>query len=186
MPKGRNQLGHGFPVTPTFDALSYFQLTWRVTSLHQDLTAYVEEVTPLTYTDPNTSGEFDVVVTRLRAYKAEYAADSSDAPDGRTHITLSPLQFVVAKANPDTTFYFEQLYIDNATDLPTRIVMSGANDKQFILDYQTVEGHWLLRHIHYEEILHGPIHVGNLRVIADVDYNDFGFPVIAPDPRLAG
>jgi hypothetical protein len=185
LPQGRNQLGHGFPITPTFDALSYFTLSWRV-GYHQEVTAYVHDVTPLTYTDPSASGQFDVVVTKLRAYKAEYAEDSSDAPNGRTHLTLRPLQFVVDKSNPDTTFFFDDLYIDNATDLPARVVFEGSNGKQFILDYGSVEGHWVLQHVHYEEILHGPLRVGALHVIADVDYDHYGFPAIAPDPRLAG
>jgi len=185
LPQGRNQLGHGFPVTPTFDALSYFTLSWHV-GYHQEISAYVHDVTPLTYTDPSATGEYDVVVTRLRAYKAEYAADSSDAPDGKTHIVLSPLQFVVDKANPDTTFFFDDLYVDNATGLPSRVVFEGSSGKQFILDYEMAEGHLVVKHIHYEETLHGPLRIGALHVIADADYDHYAFPIVAPDPRLAG
>jgi hypothetical protein len=184
LPQGRNQLGHGFPVTPTFDALSYFTLSWRV-GAHQEVSASVHDVTPMTYTDPSTS-QADIVVTRLRAYRAQYAPDSSDASDAKTHVTLEPLAFFKNQYNPDTTFYFNDLYIDNASGLPSRVVLEGSDGKQFILDYGTVAGHWVLTHIHYEEILHGPLRVGRLHVIADVVYDQFGFPDLPPDPRLAG
>lgn len=185
LPQGRNQLGHGFPVTPTFDALSYFTLSWKV-GWHYEVSSYVHDVTPLTYSDPSTSGEFDVVVTRLLAYKASYAADSSDAPGAKTHIELRPFQFVVDKNNPQTTFYLNDLYIDNASDLPTRVVFVGPNDKEFIVDYGVIEGHWVVQHVHYEETMHGPLRVGALHIIADADYDHFAFPIVAPDPRLAG
>ncbi len=182
LPLGRNQLGHGFPVTPTFDALSYFTLSWRV-GVHQEVSANVHDVTPLEFKEADTSNA-DVVVTRLYAYRAVYAPDSSDAPDGRTHVTLTPFQFVVNKGNPDTTFYFNDLVIDNATGLPSSVTFAG-NGKLFTLDYGKIEGHWMLKHIHYEEILHGPLQIGRLHVIADADYDNFTFPAGAPDPRLA-
>ncbi len=182
LPQGKNALGHGFPVTPAFDALSYFTLSWRV-GAHQEVSSYVHDITPLEYQDPTATADADVVVTRLRAYRAEYAGDSSDAPDGRTHVTLNPFPFVVKQANPDTTFYFSDLYIDNATGLPSRVNFEG-NGKQFTLDYAGIEGHWMLKHIHYEEVLHGPLRIGQLHVIADADYDEFTFPATAPDPRL--
>jgi hypothetical protein len=181
LPKGRNQLGHGFPVTPAFDALSYFTLSWRV-GAHQEVSSYVHDVTPLEFKEADTSNA-DVVVTRLYAYRATYAADSSDAPDGRTHVTLAPFQFVVNKATPET-FYFQDLYVDNASGLPATITFGG-NGKLFTLDYGKIEGHWLLKHVHYEEVLVGPLRIGRLHVIADVDYDNFTFPETAPDPRLA-
>jgi hypothetical protein len=184
LPQGRNQLGHGFPVTPTFDALSYFTLSWRV-GAHQDVTASVHDVTPMTYADPSAS-RADIVVTRLRSYRAQYAPDSSDAPGAQTHVTLAPLDFFKNQYNPDTTFYFNDLYIDNASGLPSRVILEGSEGKQFVLDYGSVEGHWVLTHIHYEEVLHGPLRVGRLHVIADVVYDKFTFPELPPDPRLAG
>jgi hypothetical protein len=184
LPQGRNQLGHGFPVPPTFDALSYFTLSWRV-GYHQEVSSYVHDVTPLVYTDPANNGEFDVIVTRLRAYKAQYAPDSSEAPDGRTHLVLTPYQFIVS-ANSDETFYFNELYVDNATGLPSRVSYDGANGKKFVLDYGSVGGHWVLQHLHYEETLHGPLRIGYLHVIADADYDHFEFPDFPPDARLAG
>jgi len=171
-------------VTPSFDALSYFTLTWRV-GAHTDLTAYVHDVTPLTYPDVANSGA-DVVVVRLRSYKAEYAADSSDASDGKTHITLVPYDFVKRQAlRPDSTFYLSDVVIENATGLPTEVRYQGGDEIVFDVQYGMREQHWLITHAHYEETLHGPLRIGRLHVIADASYDDFAFPQTAPDPRLA-
>jgi hypothetical protein len=70
--------------------------------------------------------------------------------------------------------------------LPSRVVFEGSNGKQFIIDYEMVQGHLVIKHIHYEEILHGPLRIGALHVIADADYDHYAFPIVAPDPRLAG
>jgi hypothetical protein len=185
LPKGKNQISHGFPVTPTFDALSYFTLSWRV-GAHQEVTAYVHDVTPMTFTDTGPNKDADVVVTRLRAYKAEYAPDSSDAPNGKTHLTLAPFQFVKERNNADTTFYYDEIYIDNASGLPTRVSFAGSDEKAFVVDYGSVDGHWMVTHAHYEETLVGPLRVGRLHVAADAVYDQFTFPLTAPDPRLAG
>ena len=185
LPKGKNQLAHAFPILPTFDALSYFELSWKV-GAHTEFTAYVHGVQPLTYADPQPNKDVDVVVTRLRDYKAEYAPDSSDAADGKTHLTFAPFQFVKDRNNADTTFYFSDVFIDNASGLPTRVRFAGANDMEFVVDYSRVQGHWVVTHAHYEETLHGPLRLGRLHVSADAVYDDFAFPDKAPDPRLEG
>jgi hypothetical protein len=183
LPQGRNQLGHGFPVTPSFDALSYFTLSWRV-GAHTEVSSYVHDVTPLTYPDAPQSGA-DVVVVRLRAYKAEYAADSSDAPDGKTHITLVPYDFVKRQTlRPDSTFYLSDVVIDNATGLPAEVRYAGGDDIVFDVRYGMLENHWLVTHAHYEETLHGPLRIGRLHVSADAVYDNFTFPDAPPDPRL--
>jgi len=184
LPQGANVLGRGFPVTPSFDALSYFTLSWRV-GAHTEVSASVHDVTPLTYPDADHTGS-DVVVVRLRQYKAEYATDSSDAPDGKTHITLVPYDFVKRQAlKPDSTFYLSDLVMDNATGLPVEVRYQGADDIVFDVQYEMRDDHWLVSHAHYEETLHGPLRIGRLHVSADATYDDFAFPATAPDPRLA-
>ncbi|GAC1395524.1 MAG: hypothetical protein NVS3B17_11020 [Vulcanimicrobiaceae bacterium] len=183
LPSGENQLGHGFPVTPAFDALSYFTLSWKV-GAHGALSAYVHDVVPLTYDTTKTSGA-DVVVVRLYAYRAEYATDSSDAPDGKTHINLVPYDFVKKHAvKPQSTFYLSDVVVDNATHLPTHVRYLGGDGIEFAVDYTTEQGHWVVSHAHYEETLHGPLAIGRLHVIADAVYDQFAFPPGAPDPRL--
>ncbi len=182
LPQGQNQIAHGFPVTPAFDALSNFTLSWRV-GAHMEMSSYVHDVQPLTYQEEPSGA--DVVVFRLRQYQANYAPDSSDAPDGKTHITLEPFDFVKREVlQPDSTFFLSDLYIDNKNGLPTEIRYAGGDDIVFVVDYGMVQGHWLVTHGHYEETLRGPLHIGRLHVIADVSYDSFAFPAGAPDPRL--
>ena len=184
LPQGENQVGYGFPITPSFDALSYFTLTWKI-GVRQDVTSYVHDVQPLVYTDPSTSTA-DVVVFRLRQYRTSYGADSSDAPDGTTHVVLEPYDYVKKQAaKPDSTFYLADLYIDNGTGLPSEVVYTGGDDIRFVIDYALIESHWLIKHAHYQETLRGPLNVGRLHFSADASYDDFGFPATAPDPRLA-
>ncbi len=182
LPQGANQLARGFPVTPVFDALSYFQLDWKV-GYHTEVSSFVHDIQPLTYKDPDTANS-DVVVVKLRQYKAEYAADSSDAPDGRAHIVMVPYDFVKAGANPDKTFYLSDVVVDNASDLPVSVTYSGGDNTTFVCDYGSEKGHWVVQHVHYETTLHGPLRIGQLHVIADAKYDKFAFPEDAPDPRL--
>jgi hypothetical protein len=182
LPQGANQLAHGFPVTPAFDALSTFTLSWKV-GAHTEVSSYVHDVVPLTYTP--TPSDADVVVVRLHQYRVDYAPDSSDDQNGKTHLTLEPYDFVKREVlRPDSTFFLSDVYIDNASGLPTEIRYAGGDDIVFVVDYAILDGHWLIDHAHYEETLHGPLHIGSLHVIADAVYDQFMFPADAPDPRL--
>jgi hypothetical protein len=182
LPNGGTQIGHGFPITPTFDALSYFVLSWKI-GMRQDVTAYVHDVVPLTYN--TSSSDSDVVVFRLRQYKVAFANDSSDAPDGKTHLTLEPYDFVKKQAaKPDSTFYLSDLYIDNASGLPSEVGFAGGDDIRMTVEYASIEGHWLVDRVHYEETLHGPLRIGRLHFVVDATYDRFAFPQSAPDPRL--
>jgi hypothetical protein len=182
LPKGRRQITpHAFPITPTFDALSYFSLHWAATA-HMALTAYVQDVQPLTFMQATPAEKADVVVVNLRYYHATYAADSSDAPDGRTHISMRPYQFLTRGA-PKNTFYFADLYINNTDGLPSRVHFSGP-DEDFAVDYDTMQEHWVVTHAHYEETVFGPLRLGALHVVADAAYDGFTFPSEPPDPAL--
>ncbi len=185
LPRGRNQLVHGgFPVTPAFDALSYFTLSWHV-GARDDVSAYVHDVTPLHY-DTLPASTADVVVVRLRAYRATYAGDSSDAPNAKTHILLEPFDFIKRQVvRRDSTFFLSDLYIDNASGMPTEVKYSGGNDLLFVVDYASIGGYWLVNHAHYEETIFLPLHFARFHVSADAVYSDFAFPPVAPDARLA-
>jgi hypothetical protein len=185
LPKGRLQVTHAFPLLPTFDALSYFTLTGTV-NLRDALESYVHAVTPLQYDDPTApkTGDADVVVIRLRAYRAAYAPDSSDAPDGRTHITLDPYQFVEQQASKDN-FFFNDLVCDNATHLPLHVAFAGADGLKFAVDYGTVDGTWVVQHAHYEQTQFAPLRAARVHAVVDAAFSDFTFPADPPDPRLA-
>jgi hypothetical protein len=185
LPQGREQITHAFPLLPTFDAISAFTLTWQ-TRLHDTLESYIHDITPLEYTIPTAQTEHaDVVVFRLRAYRASYAADSSEAPGGRTHLTMEPYQFVKDKASKDE-FFLDDVVIDNATDLPQHVSYSGPDGLVFAVDYTTVDGHWVVNHTHYEQTAFAPLRLGMVHGIADARFDQFTFPASAPDPRLAG
>lgn len=183
LPKGRTQISHAFPIIPTFDALSYFTLT-GIAKPHDSLEAYVHDVTPLHYEDPKAGQTADVVVIRLRAYRATYAPDSSDTADGRTHIKLDPYEFVTAQSRGDALFFSDLVY-DNSTKLPVHVGFVGPDDRAFSVDYTTVDGHWVLERTHYEETIFAPLRVGRVHYTIDATFSDYSFPATAPDPQLA-
>ncbi|HYZ16677.1 MAG TPA: hypothetical protein VE591_09760, partial [Candidatus Acidoferrum sp.] len=98
LPQGKRQYAHSFPLIPTFDALSYFRLEYN--GGRRNALSYVHQVQPLTYADPRATSKADVVVTSLRYYHAQYAADSTDQ---LLHIEMQPLQ-TLTRGN-DSDFY---------------------------------------------------------------------------------
>ncbi len=144
LPQGQNQLGSAFPVPPTFDALSYFKLDFRLGDplrQHNPLTAVTMlspgaglPPQPLRYGDPvSANPEATVVATTLRNYYATYASDSNDRV---AHIVMQPLPALTR--DNSSTFYLKDVYVDTATNLPTRVGYSGTA-ADFVVDYTTVE-----------------------------------------------
>ncbi|MBV9103834.1 MAG: hypothetical protein JO060_09590 [Candidatus Eremiobacteraeota bacterium] len=185
LPNGRVQLTHAFPILPTFDALAYFTLTGRAT-WHDQLEAYVHDVTPLQYeSDPTPQGEHvDVVISRLRAYRVKYAPDSSDAQNGKTHLLLEPYHFVTEQASKDN-FFLKDVFIDNKTDLPTHVSFEGPDGLAFSVDYTTIQGQWVVDRAHYEQTTFAPLRIGRVHAIIDASFDQFEFPSTSPDPQLA-
>ncbi len=184
LPGGATSIARGFPVTPGFDALSYFTLSWSV-GRRMDVSASVHDVKPLTYAAPDKTAA-DVVVVRLRQYRVAYAADSSGEPGRRTHITLEPYDFVRhAVVKPDSTFFLSDLVIDNGTGLPVEVGYSGGDDIRFTVEYGTYQNTWLVDKVHYEETVHGPLRIGRVHFVADATYSNFTFPASAPEAALA-
>jgi len=188
LPRGANQLGHAFPVPPTFDALSYFHIDFRLgdpVRQHNPLTAVTMlspgqgvPPQPLHYIDPVPTGDVTVVVTTLRNYYAQYAADSTDRI---AHITMQALP-ALTRGN-DSTFFLKDVYVDTATNLPTRVVYSGAA-ADFAVDYTVIENHWLISHASYRNTLFGPFHIGQTSWTTEASYSAFTFPTVPADPRL--
>jgi hypothetical protein len=182
LPSGRNVLARSFPVPPTFDALSYFRFEWHVTA-RGTLDAYVADVEPIRYDLSSKNEHTDVFVAALRAYRAVYAADSSDATGGITHIVLTAYDFVRANGKR-SSLYLTDTYIDNASGLPVDVRMAGEDGLVFEVRYTVAANHWVVDKIHYEETLH-PLGISSIHVIADAGFSNYAFPVTAPDPRLA-
>lgn len=187
LPHGQNQLGHSFPVPPTFDALSYFHIDFHLGDplrRHNPLTAVTmlspapgTPPQPLRFGDPAPTNA-DVVVTTLRNYYAQYAPDSTDRV---AHITLHALPALTA--GNDSTFYLTDVYVDTLTNLPTRVVYGGPST-DFTVDYTTVQNHWVVNHAFYRNTLFAPLHIGRTTWTADATYSDFTFPPQPLDDRL--
>jgi len=183
LPDGGTTVEHAFPVLPTFDALSFFTLSWHV-GTHMDLTAFVHDVTPLEFSTRTSTA--DASAERLRAYKVAYAPDSSDAPDGATKLTLAPYDFVKRQArNPGSTFYLSDVSIANGSGLPTSVTYRGGHDIVLTLDYAELAGAWVVQHVHYEETLKGPLSIGRAHATVESTYSAIAFPTAPPDARLA-
>ena len=138
---------------------------------------------PLRYTI-NTQSTSDVVVTTLRAYKASYAPDSSDAPNGVSHIVMTPFDYVKAEGT-NTTLYYTDVWVDNASGLPVEVKMGGDNGLVLDVRYTVANTHFVIDRVHYEETIFAPLSVARFHVVADAEYTNYAFPSTPPDLRLA-
>jgi hypothetical protein len=177
LPQGQRQYAHSFPLIPTFDALSYFHLTYN--GSRRDALSYVQMLQPITFSDAAASHS-DVMVTYLRYYHASYAPDTTDAI---AHIVMEPLQTLTAGNNSD--FYLHDVYVDTASNLPTRVVYAGP-DTDFAVDYVVVQNHWLVSHVVYARTMYALLHIARLHFTVDATNSGFGFPAAPADARLAG
>lgn len=189
LPQGQNQLGHAFPVPPTFDAISYFHLDFHLTDpvrMHNPITAVTllspgpgQPPQPIKFADATPSRpDIAVVSTALRNYYAQYAPDSGDRI---AHITMMPLNALTKDNQSD--FYLKDVYVDTISNLPTRIIYSGPTT-EFTVDYTVTTDHWLVSHARYVKTLVGLFHIGQTTFTTDAVYNDFTFPAEPKDERL--
>lgn len=177
LPRGQRQYAHSFPLIPTFDALSYFRVQYNGGT--RNALSYVEMQQPLTFSDPNPATHSDVVVTYLRYYHATYAPDSNDRI---AHILMEPLQTLTRGNSSD--FYLHDVYIETATNLPTRVVYAGPTT-DLAVDYTTVDNHWLVRHLTYNHTFYGPLKLGRVTANVEATNTEFRFPETPSDAKLA-
>jgi hypothetical protein len=189
LPQGQNQLGHAFPVPPTFDAISYFRLDFKLSDpvrQHNPLTVLTMlppaanlPPQPIHFADVTPSRpEIAAVATTLRNYYAEYAPDSGDR---LAHIVMKPLPALTRDNSSD--FYIKDVYVDTANDLPMRVIYAGPTT-EFMIDYAMHDDHWLVSHARYRTTIFGPLHIGQTTAVTDAQYSDFSFPVTPKDDRL--
>ncbi|MEA2688869.1 MAG: hypothetical protein QOD51_1476 [Candidatus Eremiobacteraeota bacterium] len=177
LPQGQHQYGHSFPLAPTFDAISYFRVTFN--GSQRNTLSYVEPGPAITFKDPRETSHADVVVTSLRYYRASYAGDSNDRI---AHIVMDALPTLTRGNSSD--FYIHDVYVDTASNLPTRVVYEGPATT-FTTDYQVIDGHWLVTHANYVHTFYGPLHMGRVTASAEATNHDFTFPATPADPKLA-
>ena len=186
LPQGSNTVAHGFPISPTFDALAYFRLNTRIDT-HKRISTEItgpygeRQIVPIRF-DNVAHTDSDVVVTSLRYYYPKFAADSSDAPDGRSHIVMQALPTLTSGNNSD--FYISDLVIDNATMLPLQVTYAGHDNRKFVVDYQVIGNAWVIRHAFFEQTIYAALHLGRVHYTADATFGDYEFPEMPPDPRL--
>ncbi|SRR5579875_439834 len=186
LPSGGVTIGNSFPISPTFDALSYFRLETAI-GWHKQLSSRIigpsgkGPIIPLQFQtvvhNPN-----DVIVTSLRFYYPKFAPDSSDAPDGRMHITMQALPTLTNNNKSD--FYISDVIIDNRTMLPLQVTYTGKDQRRFVIDYEIEQGHWVVKHAYFAQTLYGILHIGRVHYWADATFSDYAFPQTPPDPRL--
>jgi hypothetical protein len=179
LPRGQRQYGQSFPLIPTFDALSYFRIDYSGAQ-HRNLLAHVTTYEPITFSAPRaTTPGVNVVATTLRNYYARYADDSTDT---KAHLIMQPLKALTTNNTSD--FYIRELYVDTATNLPTRVTYTGHDDVEFSVDYTTVQTHWLVSHVYYTRTFFAPFHIGQTHFTVNATFDDFTFPQTPADPKL--
>lgn len=189
LPQGQNQLGHSFPLPPTFDAISYFRIDFKLADpirQHNPLTAVTMlppgpnlPAQPIKFVDAVPSrAEIAAVATSLRNYYAEYAPDSTDR---LAHIVMKPLPALTR--NNQSDFFLKDVYVDMETNLPTRIVYSGPAT-EFTVDYALNGEHWLITHATYRKTLVALFHIGQTTFTTEARFSGFTFPAAPKDERL--
>jgi hypothetical protein len=181
LPRGQEQVDHAFPIDPTFDALSYFHLNFRMgdpVRMRNPLSDVVLDA-PITFATPQASSEaVTVLATSLRNYFPSYAPDSNEQI---AHIITQPLPALTT--NNASTFYLHDIYVDTTTNLPTRVVYHGS-EADFALDYAILENHWIVKHVFYRRTFFAPLHLGQVSFTVDATYTQFAFPAEPIDARL--
>jgi hypothetical protein len=180
LPNGQRQYGQSFPLTPIFDALSYWRIDYSPAT-HRNLLSHITMFQPLTFSDPQPSSPgVNAVSTTLRNYYAAYADDST--PE-KAHVLMTPLPAFTRDNSSD--FYFHDLYIDTATNLPTRVTYTGRDDAEFTIDYVVTQQHWFVSHVFYRRAYVGPFHIGRTSFTVDATFDSFAIEAAPADARVA-
>jgi hypothetical protein len=187
LPQGATSIARGFPISPTFDALAYFRLNTNIT-WHKQISTDITgpdgngPIVPITFSTISHN-DSDVIVTSLRFYYPKFAPDSSDAPDGRTHLVMRALPTLTNGNSSD--FYITDVLIDNATMLPLRVTYEGKDERKFVIDYGFAGDVWVVQHAFFEQTVYSVLKIGRVHYSADASFTDYQFETAPPDPRLA-
>jgi hypothetical protein len=175
LPQGAQRTGQAFPIIPYFDPLAGFSYSWFANLKRVDIT--ITRMPPGLWPAPPTDSSATMFVPYISFWAPEYTADSTDA---HPHFRVLPTPSLQTGQ-----LYPYDLVVDAQTGLPSHLELRFAGDPTSItLDYQTLQGHWVLTHAVYNAPQHfGPM---NFTVTSDTVYEDMAFPDTPPDPRLAG
>lgn len=175
LPQGAERTGQAFPIIPYFDPLAGFSYSWYANLKRVDIN--VKRVTPGLWPIPAPDPGVNVLLPYISFWSPSYAPDSSDA---HLHFQVAPTPSL-----PNGDLYPADIVVDPQTQIPSHLEIRFVGDPTTIdLDYQTIDGHWVITHARYTAPQHfGPM---NFTVISDTTYDAIAFPATAPDPRLAG
>lgn len=175
LPQGAQRVGQAFPIIPYFDPFGGFSYSWHANLKNVDIS--ITRYAPQEWQMPQTDPGVNAVVPYINFWAPSYAADASDT---HLHIVTAPTPSL-----PGGDLYPADVVVDPQTQLPSHLELRFTGDSTVIsLDYQTIDGHWVITHARYI----APQHVGPLSftVTSDTTYSDIAFPATPPDPRLAG
>ncbi|MDQ6825989.1 MAG: hypothetical protein M3Z14_02150 [Candidatus Eremiobacteraeota bacterium] len=181
LPQGSERQGQAFPVIAYFDPLAAsFRYEYpafiRNFRINRDFAITLDRGTPLYFATPTPDPGITVVASYSRYYYPTFAADSSDAVP-HLHLEVVPQDF----RGP----YPSDIVMNTATNLPSQIrLRSTAADTVVTFDYALLEQHWIITHFSYEETQSAAI--ARVHFKTETTFDQFSFPVNAPDPRLAG
>jgi hypothetical protein len=175
--KGTRRSHHPFPVAPAFDSLSDFSYDYGM-NFHK-IWFEVTSLRPRTYREQIIS-DADVTARSLRDYRVRYAPDSSNDQHGITHLIMTPYTWYRARG----TYFFHQVWIDNATSLPTRVEFDGIHNLHMAYDYSILGGKWVVNHAHLEQDMPAPFHIGKVHFYADADFSGTVFSNTTTIPEL--
>lgn len=173
---GRHIESQSFPFAPPFDALADFQFSYGM-NFHK-IWFSVTSLIPRTYREA-PAVQADITARGLRDYKVRFASDSSKAPDGVTHLLMTPYDWVRAQA-PHSTYYFHEVWIDNQTQLPVRVDFDGTQNLGMSYRYGIVDHQWVVQKAHLEQDTAAPFHLGKVHFLADATFDQIRFSDQAP------
>jgi hypothetical protein len=174
LPDGGARTGQAFPIIAYFDPLSAFQFSYFANLKRVDIT--LERGQTIYLPMPPVDPSVNVVVPYNSYWNARYAPDSTESAP---HLVIDPTPRIKG-------FYPSVVVQDAQTRLPSHIEIrvAGSDDEAISLDYQVIDGHWVITHGTFTATEHAVFLT--FKVVADVTFSDIAFPTEAPDPRLAG
>ncbi|MHB8146952.1 MAG: hypothetical protein ACYDGM_06790 [Vulcanimicrobiaceae bacterium] len=172
LPRGERRTGQAFPIIPYFDPISSFAFSYFANLKRVDIS--LTRAAPWYFALPAPDPSVNETVAYNSFFVPTYAADSTPAA---LHLLLAPTPRFHG-------FYPAEIIEDPATQLPAHILMrSTADDEEISLDYQVIDGHWLITHGVYSATQH--VAFMSFKVVADITFDEFAFPTQPPDPALA-
>lgn len=173
LPGGRQRIGEAFPIIPFFDPFSQFTFSYYANLKRINIT--LRRGAPLEFPIPSANPDVDVVVPYASFWSVTYAPDSTP---NRLHLLIAPTP------RYGSGFYPSDVVEDPQTHLPSHVELrDAASDMVITLDYQTVDGYWIVTHGTFTATEH--IFFTSFIVTADVTYDEFAFSATPPAQAAA-